>query len=144
MLPDGEEPPGELFKEFEMRIVFEEIQADASSVDGDGSGDGNPMEAKRFDRNGMPFFRQETNFEILNEVVGEDEDLEEGGVGQEVITRKMFAAEIVFEFIEEMFVAESFPPPDDDGFRLPIVDIGEDGMIVVEIVKEIRLEFGEA
>lgn len=66
MLPDGEEPPRELFKEFEMRIVFEEIQADAPRMDGDGGGDGNPMEAKCFDGNGMPFFWQETNFEILD------------------------------------------------------------------------------
>ncbi len=127
-----------------MGIIFEKVQADASSVDCDGSGDSNPMEAKRFDRNGMPVLRQEANFEILDEIVGEDEDLEEGGVGQEVIAGKMFAAEIIFEFIEEVFVTESFSPPDDDGLRVPIVDIGEDGVKVVAIIKEIGLEFGRA
>lgn len=80
----------------------------------------------------------------MDEIVGEDEDLEEGGVGEEVIARKVFAAEIIFEFIEEVFVTESFSPPDDDGLWRPIVDIGEDGVIVVAIIKEIRLEFGEA
>lgn len=80
----------------------------------------------------------------MDEIVGEDEYLEEGGVWEEVITREVLAAEIIFEFIEEVFVAEAFPPPDDDSFRTPIVDVGEDGVIVVEIIKEIRLKFGEA
>lgn len=126
-----------------MDIIFKKVQADASSVDSDGRGDGNPMEAKRFDGNGMPVLRQETKFEILDEVVGEDEDLEESGVGQEVIAGKVFAAEIIFEFIEEVFVTESFSPPDDDGLRRPIVDVGEDGVIVEAIIKEIGLEFRE-
>ena len=80
----------------------------------------------------------------MDEIVGEDEDLEEGGVGEEVIAGKVFAAEIIFEFIEEMFVTESFSPPDDDRFRRPIVDVGEDGVIVVAIIKKIGLEFGRA
>jgi len=143
-LSDGEQPPREAFKKFDVGIIFEKVQADTSSVDGDGRGDGDPMKAKRFDRDGMPVLRQETKFEILDEIVGEDEDLEEGGVGEEVVAGKVFAAEIVFEFIEEVFVTESFSPPDDDGFRRPIVDVGEDGVIVVAIIKEIGLEFGEA
>lgn len=61
-LSDGEQPPREAFKKFDMGIIFEKVQADASSVDSDGRGDGNPMEAKRFDRNGMPVLGQETNF----------------------------------------------------------------------------------
>lgn len=127
-----------------MSIVFEEIQANASGMHGDGGGDSNPIEPKSFDRDSVPILRQETNFEILDEIVGENKDLEEGGVWEEVIAREMLAAEIIFEFIEEVFVTEAFSAPEDDRFRIPIVDVGEDGVIVVAIIKEIRLEFGEA
>lgn len=111
----------------------------------DRSGDGDETEPNRFECEGAPVVREETKFQILDEVEGEDEDLEEGGVGVEVGTRETFAGEIVFKFVEEMFIGEPLTMPSTNFFCGPIIDVGDAGVVgETGMFKEIGLILGPA